>query len=58
MLTGGGICMELLVPVGWVPTYNIETITTEIMYFMIVGNGRIPKQDKVQLTHNLLKNHF
>ncbi|CEM24691.1 unnamed protein product [Vitrella brassicaformis CCMP3155] len=38
---GGSICMELLTPSGWRPTYSIESVLIQIKSEVIEGGGRI-----------------
>lgn len=38
---GGSICMELLTPSGWLPTYSVESVFVQIRSEIIDGDGRV-----------------
>lgn len=43
VLGGGSICMELLTPQGWNPTYTVESIIMSFSASVVKGNGRLDK---------------
>merc|ERR1719379_2781174 len=41
---GGSICMELLTPAGWLPSYSLENVFVQIRSEMTEGGGRVDFQ--------------
>mmetsp|Transcript_124695 Transcript_124695/g.248944 ORF Transcript_124695/g.248944 Transcript_124695/m.248944 type:complete len:344 (-) Transcript_124695:118-1149(-) len=38
---GGSVCMQMLTPSGWLPSYSLENVFVSIRSEMIAGGGRI-----------------
>lgn len=41
MLSGGGICMELLTPSGWSPATSIDALVQSVRAMLMAGNARL-----------------
>ena len=41
VLSGGGICMELLTPSGWSPATSIDALVQSVRAMLMAGNARL-----------------